>query len=169
MARRFKKTRIFIEEFHTDGETYFIKPTKCTTDIDSYTFDDDIIFKHFNKSIRIEEGFNNDTAKYIYEFAKRLNGRNYKPIEKDESSFKITKKDEKLDKSFDLIRSYIRGDFSDSLNLFKYFKDIATKSDKSITKLLEENGFNGLQIESSRDRNEINWSDLIEKLKEHKR
>ena len=105
----------------------------------------------------------------IYEFAKRLNGRNYKPIEIDESSFKIRKKDEKLDKSFDLIRSYIREDLSDSLKLFKYFKDIATKSDKSITKLLEENGFNGLQIESSRDRNEINWSDLIEKLKEHKR
>jgi hypothetical protein len=127
--------------------------------------------KVFNDCLSIEslnQTFNSEKANYALEVYKMLTSRKMDKIEIDESAFKKLKifNDNKLQESLNIILSYIRGEFNDTFILFKCFKIVATRSDNGIEKLVDENGFKDIQIESSEKKN---WKDLIEELNKHKK
>ena len=127
--------------------------------------------KVFNDCLSIEslnQTFNCEKANYALEVYKMLTSRMMDKIEIDERAFKksIIFNDSKLEEAMNIILSYIRGEFNDTFILFKYFKIVATRSDKGIEKLVDENGFKDIQKESSEKKN---WKDLIEKLNKHKK
>ena len=154
------------EALKIENEFEFKIKKDALNNIDKYDFDYKNVFKGCLSIETLKETFNTDKANYAYEVYKMLTKHKIKRIEIDDSPLRIIKKSDSLDESLGIIRSYLRGDFKDPLKLFKYFKDIATKTDKSIAKMLNENGFDEIQIESL---DKINWKELIEKLNEKKR
>ncbi len=137
------------------------------TIFDSYVFNYNKVFKGCLTIENLSHTFNKDKAKHALEVYRMLTKHRMGKIKIDQSFFKIPKilLDNKLEDTLKAIRLYIRGDFDDSVKLFKFFKNKAIKSYNSIEKLLEDIGFNDIQIEKSGQK----WEELVDKLKKHKR
>ena len=125
----------------------------------------DILIRKCLSISTLKETFSTEKANYTIEVHKMLTKHKIKKLKIDENYFKPPKRCcsccSKLDEYLDTIRSYVRGDFKDSLKLFKCFKKIAVNSHKKIKELLVNNDLGEIKIEFS---GEINWKDLVEKL-----
>jgi hypothetical protein len=158
-------------EYKTTKKNYYgiqkLRENDNNTIFDTYDFNYKKVFKDCLSVENLSHTFNKEKAKYALEVYKMLTKHKLENVKIDEDFFKIPKiiLDNKLEDTLKAIRLYIRGDFDDSFKLFKFFKNKAIKSDNSIEKLLENFGFNDIQIEKSGQK----WEELVDKLKKHKR
>jgi hypothetical protein len=158
-------------EYKTTKKNYYgiqkLRENDNNTIFDTYDFNYKKVFKDCLSVENLSHTFNKEKAKYALEVYKMLTKHKLENVKIDEDFFKIPKiiLDNKLEDTLKAIRLYIRGDFDDSFKLFKFFKNKAIKSDNSIEKLLEDFGFNDIQIEKSGQK----WEELVDKLKKHKR
>jgi hypothetical protein len=134
---------------------------------DIYDFDYKKVFMNCLSIETLNLTFNSEKANYALEIYRMLTAHKMKNIEIDESYFKISKNDSKLEELLEIIRFFIRGKFNDSKELFISFKTIATKSDQNIAKKLDKNDLDDVQIRSSEKK--LEWEELITLLDKHKR
>jgi hypothetical protein len=134
---------------------------------DIYNFNYKKVFHKFLSINTLHKTFNSEKANYTIKVSNMLTKHNKKMIQIDESHFKtqFSEINIRVEEALNIIRSYIRGDFKDSIKLFKCFKTIAIKADNSIQKILNNENFDEVKLESSQEKK---WESLIKKLEEHK-